>query len=247
MGHRYWCSVREGAEPGQVPPENLDPENDDGSSTVAGTATEQNTTGTAGGANSKSDYRFLHSGSCPYIFFSPRDGYQHCSWWRSWPCATKSSAGCTTTSSPSSWPHYSPHYSHDDSLPKPEPEPVSESRTHDHEWRRLWWLGRSRSSYSRPSSCRPSSHLLHFFRHRKRIHTIRFLQFRKPKARADAYGSRRTFWFVCVQCYGWSREGAVHEEPERATAGVPRGIDILLFFFHGSDCWSLRRWLCGWS
>lgn len=36
MGHRYWCSVREGTEPGQVPPENLDPENDDGSSTVVG-------------------------------------------------------------------------------------------------------------------------------------------------------------------------------------------------------------------
>jgi hypothetical protein len=51
MGHRYWCSVREGTEPGQVPPENLDPENDDGSSTVVGVPTDQTTTGTAG-ANS---------------------------------------------------------------------------------------------------------------------------------------------------------------------------------------------------
>lgn len=35
MGHRYWCSAREGGEPGQVPPENLEGDNDDASSTTA--------------------------------------------------------------------------------------------------------------------------------------------------------------------------------------------------------------------
>jgi hypothetical protein len=41
MGHRYWCSAREG-EPGQVPPENLDHDNDDASSTTAVNGDPQN-------------------------------------------------------------------------------------------------------------------------------------------------------------------------------------------------------------
>ena len=41
MGHRYWCSAREG-EPGSVPPENLDHDNDDASSTTAVNGDAQN-------------------------------------------------------------------------------------------------------------------------------------------------------------------------------------------------------------
>lgn len=50
MGHRYWCSAREG-EPGQVPPENLDHDNEDATSTTAVNGDNQvdaNTPTTAG-------------------------------------------------------------------------------------------------------------------------------------------------------------------------------------------------------